>query len=52
MSFVCEYIGLLEPLKHLTMGLTREKHIKVRILFVKIEIGAFCLSTIIFANLL
>ena len=46
MFFVCEYLGLLEPLRHLIVDLSREKHIKVLILFVTIEIGAFRLSAI------
>ena len=49
MSFVCEYLGLLEPLRDLIMNLSRENHIKVLILFVAIEIGAFRLSAIISA---
>ena len=52
MSFVCEYLGLLEPLRHLIVDLSREKHIRVLILFVTIKIGAFRLSAIICANLL
>ena len=52
MSFVCEYLGLLEPFRHLIMDLSREKHIKVLILYLTIEIGAFGLSAIISANLL
>ena len=48
MSFVCEYLGLLEPF----MDLSREKHIKVLILYLIIEISAFGLSAIISANLL
>ena len=44
MSFVCRYLGLLEPLRHLIVDLSGEKHIKVLILFITIEIGAFRLS--------
>ena len=52
-SFVCEYLGLLEPLRHhLIVDLSRKKHIKVLTLFVTIEIGVFHLSAIISANLL
>ena len=51
MSFVCEYLGLLEPLRHLISDLSRYKHIKVLTLFVTIEIDAFRLSAIISANL-
>ena len=51
MSFVCECLGLLEPLRHLIVDLSREKHIKV-LLFLTIEIGVFCSSAIISANLL
>ena len=39
MSFVCEYLGVLEPLKHLFVDLSREKPIKVLILFLTIEIA-------------
>ena len=39
MSFVCEYLGVLGPLKHLFVDLSREKHIKVIILFLTIEIA-------------
>ena len=53
MSYVCEYLGLLEPLRHLIVNFGREKHVKVLILFVvSTEIGDFCLSGIISANLL
>ena len=52
MSFVCEYLGYLEPLSHVILDLSREKQIKVLILFVTTEIGAFHLSAIISANLL
>ena len=52
MSFVCEYLGFLKPLRHVILDLSREKHIKVLIPFVTIEIGAFHLSAIISANLL
>ena len=52
MSFVCEYLGLLEPLRHLIVDHNREKHIKVLILFVTIEIGVFHSSATISANLL
>ena len=52
MSFVCEYLGLLEPLRHLIVDLNREKHIKVLIWFVTIEIGVFHSSATISANLL
>ena len=51
MSFVCEYLGFLKPLRHAILDLSREKHIKVLIPFVTIEIGAFHLSAIISANL-
>ena len=51
MSFVCEYLELLEPLRHLIVDLSMEKHIRVLILFVTTEIGAFCLSAMISANL-
>ena len=52
MSFVCEYLGLLEPLRNLIMDLSRGKHIRVLILFVTIKISVFGLSAIISANLL
>ena len=52
MSFICEYLGLLEPLMCLIVDLSREKHIRVIILFVTIKIGTFYLSAIISANLL
>ena len=51
-SSVCEYLGLLEPLRDLTVDLSREKHIKVLTFFVTKEVGAFHLSAIISANLL
>ena len=38
MSFVCEYLGLLELLRDLIVSLSRENHIKVLMLFVTIEI--------------
>ena len=40
-SLECEYLGLLEPLRHLIKDLSSEKHIKVLTLFVTIEIGTF-----------
>ena len=52
MSFVCEYFGLLEPLKKLIVDLSIENRIKVLILFVTIEIGAFHVLAIISADLL
>ena len=52
MSFVREYLGTLEPVRNLIVDFSREKHIKVLILFVTIEIGAFRLFAIISANLL
>ena len=50
MSFLSEYIRLLIPLRHLIVDFSREEHIKVLILFVTIEIGAFRLSAIISSN--
>ena len=47
---VCEYLGLLESLRHLMVDLSREKHIKNLILLVTIEIGTFRLSVIISTN--
>ena len=47
MFFLCEYLGLLEPLRHLIKDLSCEKHIKVLILFVTIEIGTFRLFAIL-----
>ena len=41
MSFVCEYLGLFEPVRHLIVDLSTENHIKLVILFVTIEISAF-----------
>ena len=52
MSFVCEYLGHLEPPRYLIVDLSRKKDIKVLILFVTIEIDTFRLSAIISANLL
>ena len=52
MSSACEYLGILKSLSHLIVDLSREKHIKVLILFETIKIGAFRLSAIISANLL
>ena len=52
MSFICEYLGILETLRHLIMDLSREKHIKVLILFVTIKVGTFRISAIISANFL
>ena len=51
MPFVCEYLELLKPLRHLIVDFSREKHIKVQILFVTIETGTFRLSAIISTNL-
>ena len=53
MFFVCKYLGLLEPIRHLIVDLSRKKHVKVLILFVTIEIGAFLylqLSLLIFCK--
>ena len=52
MTFICEYLGLLKHLRYLIVDLNREKHIKVLILLVTIEVGAFRLSAIISANIL
>ena len=52
MTLICEYLGLLKHLRCLIVDLNREKHIKVLILLVTVEIGAFCLSGIISANIL